>query len=71
MPNDDRENRYSHNSGSGSNQPKRHERKEQRPDWKPRQGGDQTRDEPTRTDRTRDEERLEPPIEPEEREKLR
>ena len=28
MPNDDRENRYSHDSGSGTNQPKRHERKE-------------------------------------------
>ena len=62
MPNDDRENRYSHDSGSGTNQPKRHERKEQRPDWKPRQGGDQTRG---------DEERPEAPIEPEDREQLR
>jgi hypothetical protein len=62
MPNNDSDTRYGHNSGSGSNQPKRHERKEQRPDWKPRQGGDQTRG---------DEDRLDPPIEPEEREKLR
>ena len=62
MGTEDRDTRYGHNSGSGSNEPKRHERKEQRPDWKPRQGGDQTRG---------DEDRLEPPIEPEEREKLR
>ncbi len=35
--------RYGHRSGSGSNEPKDHEKKEQRPDWQPRQGGDQTR----------------------------
>ncbi|HET7726908.1 MAG TPA: hypothetical protein VFK54_06220 [Candidatus Limnocylindrales bacterium] len=35
--------RYGRNPGSGSNEPKQHERKEQRPDWVPRQGGDQTR----------------------------
>jgi hypothetical protein len=29
--------------GTGSNEPKRHERKEQHEDWVPRQGGDQTR----------------------------
>ena len=62
MGNQHRDTRYGQNSGSGSNEPKRGERKEQRPDWKPRQGGDQTRG---------DEDRLEPPIEPEEREKLR
>ena len=66
MPNDDRETRYSHNSGSGANEPKRHERKEQRPDWQPRQGGDQTRKHPAR-----DDDHLEPPIDPEEREKVR
>ncbi|HEX2470816.1 MAG TPA: hypothetical protein VHK05_09515 [Candidatus Limnocylindrales bacterium] len=62
MGTDDRDTRYGHTSGSGSNEPKRHEQKEQRPDWKPRQGGDQTRG---------DEDRLAPPIEPEEREKVR
>jgi hypothetical protein len=65
MPNDDRDTRYGHNAGTGRNEPKRHERKEQRPDWKPRQGGDQTRDGQTRDDR------FEPPIEPDEREKIR
>ena len=36
--------RYGHGgAGTGSNEPKRHERKEQREDWVPRQGGDQTR----------------------------
>jgi hypothetical protein len=35
--------RYGQRSGSGANEPKRHERKEQAPDWQPRQGGDQTR----------------------------
>jgi hypothetical protein len=35
--------RYGQRSGSGANEPKRHERKEQREDWVPRQGGDQTR----------------------------
>jgi hypothetical protein len=69
MPNDDRDTRYGHESGSGANQPKRHERKEQRRDWTPRQGGDQTRSgEQTRSG---DEERLAPPIEPEAREKVR
>jgi hypothetical protein len=62
MTNQERDTRYGHKSGSGANEPKRHERKEQRPDWKPRQGGDQTRG---------DEDRLEAPIEPEEREKIR
>lgn len=67
MGTDDRDTRYGHESGSGSNEPKRHERKEQRPDWRPRQGGDQTRGA---------EDRLDPPrqtreIEPEEREKIR
>jgi hypothetical protein len=37
--------RYGHRSGSGSNEPKDHEKKEQRSDWQPRQGGDQTRTE--------------------------
>ena len=62
MSDKERDTRYGHQSGSGSNEPKRHERKEQRPDWTPRQGGDQTRG---------DEDRLNAPIEPEEREKLR
>ena len=35
--------RYEQRSGSGANEPKHHERKEQRDDWVPRQGGDQTR----------------------------
>ena len=30
---------------TGSNEPKRHERKERDPDWRPRQGGDQSRQE--------------------------
>jgi hypothetical protein len=35
--------RYGHGGpGSGANEPKRHEKKEQREDWVPRQGGDQT-----------------------------
>jgi hypothetical protein len=62
MGTNDRPTRYGHDSGSGANEPKRHERKEQRPDWQPRQGGDQTRG---------DEDRLNPPIAPEERKKLR
>jgi hypothetical protein len=62
MGTNERDTRYGHRSGSGANQPKDHERKEQRPDWKSRQGGDQTRG---------DEDRLNPPIDPEEREKLR
>ena len=40
--------------GTGSNEPKRHEKKEQRPDWVPRQGGDQTRDGRPHEDRTGD-----------------
>jgi hypothetical protein len=35
--------RYGHNPGSGSNEPKHGEKKEQRPDWVHRQGGDQSR----------------------------
>jgi hypothetical protein len=66
MANDDRETRYSHTSGSGGTESKRQERKEERPDWQPRLGGDQTRDESARKD-----DHLEPPIEPEEREKVR
>lgn len=46
--------RYGHRSGSGSNEPKRHERKEQDPDWRSRQGGDQTATEPTASDPTGD-----------------
>ena len=36
--------RYGPGPGTGSNEPKHGERKEQRPDWVHRQGGDQTRD---------------------------
>jgi hypothetical protein len=37
--------RYGHGgAGTGSNEPKQHEKKEQREDWVHRQGGDQTRD---------------------------
>jgi hypothetical protein len=43
MSKPDDKTRYGQRSGSGSNQPKRHERKEQDPDWRSRQGGDQTR----------------------------
>ncbi len=72
MNDDDRDTRYGHQSGSGANEPKQHERKEQRPDWKPRQGGDQTRgDETHGDDKTQGDERLDAPIEPEEREKVR
>jgi hypothetical protein len=43
--------RYGQRSGSGANEPKDHEKKDQRPDWQSRQGGAQTHDEaPTRTD---------------------
>lgn len=35
--------RYGQRSGSGANEPKRAEKKEQREDWVHRQGGDQTR----------------------------
>src|SRR4051794_39230407 len=40
------ETRYAHRSGSGSNEPKHAEKKEEAPDWKSRQGGDQPRDDP-------------------------
>jgi hypothetical protein len=66
MANDDRETRYSHSSGSGGNESKRHERKEERPDSQPRHGGDHTPDESARKGRP-----PRPPIEPEEREKVR
>jgi hypothetical protein len=66
MPNDDHETRYEQTSGSGANEPKGHERKEQGADWKPRHGGDQTR-----PDTAQDADHLEPPIDPEEREKVR
>jgi hypothetical protein len=37
--------RYAHGGpGTGANEPKHHEKKEQREDWVPRQGGDQSRD---------------------------
>jgi hypothetical protein len=71
MPNHDRETRYPNTSGSGSTEPKHHERKEQGLDWRPRQGGDQTRDERRRDAQARDVDHLEPPIDPEEREKIR
>lgn len=35
--------RYGHQSGTGDNEPKHLERKEQREDWHPRKGGGQTR----------------------------
>ena len=47
--------RYGHRAGSGANEPKRSEKKEQAPDWQPRQGGDQTQgapDEPPERDAT-------------------
>jgi hypothetical protein len=47
----ERDTRYGQRSGSGSNQPKGNERKEQDPDWRPRQGGDQTRGQEDQTDR--------------------
>jgi hypothetical protein len=46
--------RYGHRSGSGSNESKRHERKEQDPDWRSRQGGDQTVTDPPPSDPTGD-----------------
>lgn len=66
MGTEDHDTRYGHTPGTGANVPKPHERKEQRPGWKSRQGGDQTRD-----DRSREDDRLEPPIDAEEREKVR
>ena len=51
---DSQERRYGHNSGSGANEPKHSEKKEQREDWVHRQGGDQTRSEqPETSDRER------------------
>jgi hypothetical protein len=55
MANQTGDTRYGHRAGSGANEPKRHEKKEQAPDWQPRQGGDQTRtapDEPPERDAT-------------------
>jgi hypothetical protein len=56
MPNKTGDTRYGHRAGSGANEPKRHEKKEQASDWQPRQGGDQTRsgepDEPPERDAT-------------------
>ncbi len=46
MPENNGDTRYGHRSGSGANEPKRQEKKEQAPDWRPRQGGDQTRSDP-------------------------
>ena len=46
MPEINGDTRYGHRAGSGANEPKRHEKKEQAPDWRPRQGGDQTRSDP-------------------------
>ena len=46
MPRKSGDTRYGHRSGSGANEPKRQEKKEQAPDWRPRQGGDQTRSDP-------------------------
>lgn len=45
--------RYGHRAGSGANEPKRNEKKEQAPEWHLRQGGDQTRtDQPPDRDAT-------------------
>ena len=49
--------RYGSGPGTGSNEPKRGERKEQRPDWVHRQGGDQTRDGNDRGEDRADDER--------------
>ena len=43
MPDTTGDTRYGHRSGTGANEPKRNEKKEQAPDWRPRQGGDETR----------------------------
>jgi hypothetical protein len=40
---DNTDTRYGQNPGSGANEPKHREKKEQRPDWIQRQGGDQSR----------------------------
>ena len=55
MPDNAGDTRYGHRAGSGANEPKRNEKKEQAPDWEPRQGGDQTSgaaDEPPERDAT-------------------
>jgi hypothetical protein len=44
MPHQQGDTRYGHRAGSGANEPKRSEKKEQSADWRPRQGGDQTRE---------------------------
>jgi hypothetical protein len=59
MSNDNGDTRYGNRSGSGANEPKRNEKKEQAPDWKPRQGGSESRSDPenerqSRVDPTRD-----------------
>ncbi len=41
-----RDTRYGHRAGSGANEPKRDEKKEHAHDWRPRQGGNQTRSDP-------------------------
>ena len=46
MPRKDGDTRYGHRAGSGANEPKRHEQKEQDLAWRPRHGGDQTRSDP-------------------------
>ena len=43
MPDTTGDTRYGHRSGSGANEPPRNEKKEQSPDWRPRQGGDQSK----------------------------
>jgi hypothetical protein len=48
--------RYGSGPATGSNEPKHGERKEQRPDWVPSQGGDQTRDGEDRRDDDRPQE---------------
>jgi hypothetical protein len=54
MPDTTGDTRYAHRSGSGANEPKRHEKKESKPDWMPRQGGDQTRSDAENEQRRRD-----------------
>lgn len=48
--NDPGRTRFGTNAGSGSNEPKHGERKEQHPDWKSRQGGDETGQPPKQGD---------------------
>ncbi len=55
MPNQTGDTRYGHRAGTGANEPKRNEKKEQAANWTPRQGGDQTRvaaDDPPERDAT-------------------